>query len=80
MQEKTETEFIRMLLKSQLSHWMPEYQNQKTEADCAGVLLAKYFKWDGLAILKAYYVALEDANFHQEASIVEALMKINDRN
>jgi hypothetical protein len=67
-------------LKAQLSHWLPVFQNNKTEADCAGILLSTYFKWDGMAILKAAAVGLEDANYHQEAAIVESLISMNERN
>jgi len=32
------------------------------------MLLAKYFDWDGAAILEATACSLEDANFHVEGS------------
>ena len=39
------------------------YKASDTEA--FGMLLSKYFKWDGYEICKAGYSALEDANFHE---------------
>ena len=38
------------------------YEASDTEA--FGLLLSKYFKWDGYDIFKANLHALEDANFH----------------
>ena len=35
-----------------------------------GVLVSKYLRWDGARISKVFIEALEDANFHMEASIV----------
>lgn len=38
-----------------------------------GVLVSKYLRWDGVMISKVFIEALEDANFHTEASIVERI-------
>ncbi len=35
-----------------------------TDAEVMGLLVAKFFKWDGLAIAESAGYALEDANFH----------------
>jgi hypothetical protein len=39
-----------------------------------GVLIAKYARWDGAAIIEAAVAALVDANFHDEAARVQALL------
>ena len=39
---------------------------QATDEETMGLLISKYFEWNGLKILKATYNALEDANFHTE--------------
>ena len=35
-----------------------------SNAELMGILLAKFFKWDGLAIAETAGYALEDSNFH----------------
>ena len=39
-----------------------------------GLVIASHFQWDGLRILKTFYGALEDANFHAEAAIVSSMI------
>ncbi len=39
------------------------YEGSDTEA--FGLLLSKYFEWDGDYIVEATFNALEDANFHE---------------
>ena len=39
-----------------------------------GVLIAKYARWDGAAIVETLVAALVDANFHAEAARVQALL------
>jgi len=36
-----------------------------TDEEAFGLLLSKYFKWDGDYIVEASFHALEDANFHE---------------
>ena len=36
-----------------------------SDAEAFGLLLSKYFKWDGDYIVEASFHALEDANFHE---------------
>lgn len=47
-----------------------------------GLLIAKFFHWDGADILRAAQFALEDANFHTESGVVSAmadeLVKVDD--
>jgi hypothetical protein len=46
-----------------------------TEAQILGLWLARHFNWDGLEILKTYYEALEDSNFHEENKTIDQLIK-----
>jgi hypothetical protein len=50
-----------------------------TDEEAMGLVISKYFEWDGISILKASARAVEDANYHSEASaiykMVEALEK-----
>jgi hypothetical protein len=39
-----------------------------------GVLIAKYLRWDGDAIVETLVAALVDANFHDDAARVQALV------
>lgn len=60
-------------------HWLPEYRAGVTDADAFGILMAKWFHWDGVEILEATYSGLEDSNFHTEnrniAEMLERLKK-----
>jgi hypothetical protein len=50
---------------------------EATDEEAVGMMLSKYFGWDGLAILKASGYALEDSNFHTEnAQVQEMIEKI----
>lgn len=44
-----------------------------TDAEAMGLLIASYFEWNGVAILRTAEAALEDANFHTESGIVSEL-------
>ena len=48
--------------------------DKATDQEAAGLLLARYFKWDGVKILEAAYSALEDANFHTENETIRQLI------
>ncbi len=41
------------------------------DEDALGILISQHFEWDGLAIMLVARAALEDANFHTEAAIIE---------
>jgi len=41
-----------------------------TDAEAMGLVIAKFFAWDGLDILRTAQFALEDANFHAESAAV----------
>jgi hypothetical protein len=46
-----------------------------SKEEMLGVILAKYCRWDGSKILTIAKQALEDANFHTEAAIVQEIAK-----
>lgn len=41
-----------------------------SDEQALGIVLSKYFYYDGLSVLQAAFYALEDANFHTEAAVV----------
>jgi hypothetical protein len=40
---------------------------QATNEEAMGLLVAKFFEWDGVPIMRTAEYALEDANFHTES-------------
>jgi len=54
--------------------FIKEYQNYATIEEGLGLAISRYFEWDGLAILKTMYSALEDANFHSENQIIAEMI------
>jgi hypothetical protein len=61
----------------------PEYckpENlQERIVEGLGIAISQWAEWDGIKILEVFHAALEDANFHQEASIIEGLINIELR-
>lgn len=47
---------------------------EATDEEAMGMLISKYFEWDGLSIMEAAGNALEDANFHTEAAVIRDLL------
>lgn len=54
---------VPILNKIKKESFVDGYEASDTEA--FGLLLSKYFKWDGDYIVEATFDALEDANFHE---------------
>lgn len=48
---------------------------EATNEEAAGIMLSKFFKWDGLSVLEACYSGLEDSNFHHENRTIEKMIK-----
>lgn len=48
--------------------------DEVSDEDALGLILSKYFNWDGVAILKTAYNALEDANYHTVNLTIERLI------
>lgn len=54
---------------------------EASDVEAMGLLVSKYFDWNGIAILDTASYACEDANFHTEASkIGEMINHINSFN
>lgn len=51
-----------------------EYRSKATDEEALGLIISSYFQWNGLAILRTLYSALEDANFHRENKAIQALI------
>jgi len=49
------------------------YQASDTEA--MGLLLSRFYQWDGIDIMEAAKYALEDANFHTESGQLADMRK-----
>ena len=60
---------LRALIASQKQRTFVKPEEASDE-DALGILIAHNFEWDGLAILRTFFYALEDANFHSEAEQV----------
>jgi len=45
-----------------------------TDAECLGLIVSKYFRWNGFEIGNVAMQALEDANFHDLARVIEVNM------
>jgi hypothetical protein len=66
---------VRVLIDEQRTEsWRPEYRANVSEEQGLGVLISRYFDWNGDRILKTAVAALEDANFHREAAAVQKLI------
>ena len=52
-----------------------KYQDKATDEETLGIIIAHYFDWNGISILKTTYAALEDANFHTENETIEKLIE-----
>lgn len=53
-------------------HYVEGYK--ASDAEALGILMSKWFRWDGRAILVATYAGLEDANFHTENKTIGKLI------
>jgi hypothetical protein len=60
------------------SVYLPEYRAKVTDAEALGVLVSKFFKWDGGQVLAVAFSGLEDSNFHAEARAVERMQNGED--
>ena len=45
-----------------------------TDSEALGMLISKYFEWNGLEILKTAYSALEDSNYHRVNKTIQTLI------
>lgn len=69
-------EILRALIADQRHESIrPEYSDAVDDTTVLGILVAKYLRWDGGDILRVAAAALADANFHDEAAKVAALIE-----
>lgn len=62
----------RILQAEKVNHYSEPSEISDTQA--MGILMAHFFEWDGLQILKATYEALEDSNFHTENETIQKMI------
>lgn len=66
---------LKEIIKNRIkTSFVKEYQDKATDEEALGLVIADYFKWNGLAILKTLYNALEDANFHTANETIQVLI------
>tara|TARA_Y100000401_G_C8299513_1_gene213228 strand:- start:751 stop:1041 length:291 start_codon:yes stop_codon:yes gene_type:complete len=46
-------------------NWSYVHNAEPSEAEVVGLIVSKYFKWNGIEIIEAMLSSLEDANFHE---------------
>jgi hypothetical protein len=75
MQRSTADLALEVLIeKAREESYVPEYRDRVSDAEVFGLLVARFFHWDGNAILECAGSALEDANFHSEACVVREMI------
>jgi hypothetical protein len=50
-----------------------------SDEEAMGILLARFFEWDGIAVLTAAGYGLEDSNFHTLNGKVDRLIEAEER-
>lgn len=61
------------------SHIKPDNLEERIE-DGLGIAISQWSEWDGLKIMRVFFWALEDANFHEDAaSVLDMLKKYSSR-
>ena len=58
--------------------YVKQTPQEDREAEGLGIALAQWAEWDGLKLMRVFYAALEDANFHTEAGMVQAMIEALD--
>lgn len=60
------------LIEEQRQYSFSEPEKASVE-DALGILIAQHFKWDVKAILRTASAALEDANYHTGARLIDEM-------
>jgi hypothetical protein len=70
-------QMLNSIAKSGAGHFNELHTGTEDEKglDGLGILISQWTEWDGLAIMMIFRSALEDANFHKEAAIVQKWME-----
>jgi hypothetical protein len=42
-----------------------------SDDEALGILVSNHYEWDGIGIMRAFAAALEDANFHTNARMID---------
>lgn len=71
MDSITRAAFARLIRQARTHYFSTGYR--ATEQEALGLLVSKYFHFDGASILRVASAALEDANFHTESAVVDAM-------
>lgn len=58
--------------------FVKEYQSGVKDSKALGVMIARYFEWDGIRILDSFQSALTDANFHSVSEKIDAIREEED--
>lgn len=76
MESKDVREILKPLIeRGRKEIFSPLYQAEQSDEKILGIIIAKYFQWDGVAILETAKAGLEDANFHEDAEALESRIK-----
>ena len=69
----TEKQMLEQVAKQQLKNSFIEGypENEHTLREALGIAISHYCDWSGDDIMEIFFSALEDANWHTEAGIVE---------
>jgi hypothetical protein len=46
-----------------------------SEQECMGLLVSKYFEWDGISVLEVARYGLIDSNFHDESRKIDTMVQ-----
>lgn len=73
--ENKDRELVDSLLEIvKMQSFVPEYRNKATKQEVMGIMVSKYFDWDGIRITETLIEALEDANFHSLAEKIREMI------
>ena len=53
-----------------IDSWLKKTPEDEQEINGLGILIANHYEWDGVRIMKAFAIALEDANFSTESATI----------
>lgn len=78
--EATNDEVLKVALKKVIEKareyvYLPEYRASIPDSEILGVVVSKYFDWEGRKIAEVTYSGLEDANYHKFSEKFNELWK-----
>lgn len=54
-----------------VADYVREDNKEERAEEGLGIAVSNWAEWDGLKIMRVFFSALEDANFHKEAALVQ---------